>query len=80
MEIHFGIGVPFRGHGYGVEALAPAAQHLLATGQAESIGSFTDVDNVAAQRALANAGFVFIERADNVYQAPSWTANRFYIH
>lgn len=70
MEIHFGIGVPFRGHGYGAEALALAAQYLLATGQAENISSYTDVDNVAAQRALANAGFVFIERVDNVYQAP----------
>lgn len=70
IEIHFGIGVPFRGQGYGQEALSLAAQHLLATGQAKSINSFTDVENVAAQSALVKAGFVLTGRAQSFYQAP----------
>lgn len=69
IEIHFGIGAPFRGQGYAAEALALAAQHLLETGQVKNISSFTDVENVAAQSALVKAGFVLTERAEKFYQA-----------
>ncbi|GHC16983.1 GNAT family N-acetyltransferase [Aidingimonas halophila] len=70
MAVHFGIGVPYRGRGYAAEALELAAKHLLSAGQATSISSFTDVENVAAQAALVKAGFVFTERANDFYQAP----------
>lgn len=70
MTVHFGIGVPYRGRGYAAEALTLAAQHLLSTGQVISVGSFTDVENVAAQAALIKAGFVFAGRAESFYQAP----------
>ncbi|MCA8864507.1 MULTISPECIES: GNAT family N-acetyltransferase [unclassified Halomonas] len=68
--VHFGIGRPYRGRGYAAEALVLTAQHLLAAGYATSVSSFTDVDNVAAQMALAKAGFRFTTRTKKFYQAP----------
>lgn len=70
MVVHFGIGKPYRGRGYAAEALVLAAHHLLKAGQATSVSSFTDVENVAAQMALLKAGFVFTRRAEKFYQAP----------
>lgn len=68
--VHFGIGRPYRGRGYAAEALVLSAQHLLAAGYATSVSSFTDVDNVAGQLALAKAGFRFTTRTNKFYQAP----------
>lgn len=70
MAVHFAIGTPYRGRGFAAEALALTAQHLLATGQAAGVSSFTDVDNAAAQTALVKAGFVLTGRAPSFYQAP----------
>ncbi|SDO44909.1 GNAT family N-acetyltransferase [Vreelandella arcis] len=70
MVVHFGIGSPYRGRGYAAEALVLTAQHLLAEDHAISVNTFTDVENVAAQTALANAGFVFTTRVEKFYQAP----------
>lgn len=70
MAVHFGIGIPYRGRGFAAEALALTAQHLLATGQAAGVSSFTDVDNAAAQSALVKAGFVLTRRAPSFYQSP----------
>lgn len=70
MAVHFGIGIPYRGRGFAAEALALTSQHLLATGQAAGVSSFTDVDNAAAQSALVKAGFVLTGRAPSFYQAP----------
>jgi len=70
MDVHFGIGVPYRGRGYAAEALALAAQHLLTARQAVSICSFTDVENVAAQTALMKAGFMCLGKVEKYYQAP----------
>ncbi|MBT2773717.1 GNAT family N-acetyltransferase [Halomonas sp. ISL-60] len=70
MAVHFGIGRPYRGRGYAAEALLLTAQYLLATGQATSVNSFTDVENVVAQMALEKAGFIYTTRTDKFYQAP----------
>jgi len=70
MAVHFGIGTPYRGLGFATEALALTAQHLLATGQAVGVSSFTDVENAAAQAALVKAGFVVTGRTENFYRAP----------
>lgn len=70
MIVHFGIGRPYRGRGYAAEALATAVEHLLVEDPETSISSFTDVENVAAQRALVNAGFLLTRRARQFYQAP----------
>lgn len=70
LVVHFGIGRPHRGRGYAAEVLVLAAQHLLAAGHASSVNTFTDVDNVAAQKALAKAGFIFTTRVEKFYQAP----------
>lgn len=47
-----------RGHGYGVEAQALLARHLLATSQANRIEASTDVENLTEQGALKKAGFI----------------------
>jgi RimJ/RimL family protein N-acetyltransferase len=47
-----------RGLGYGAEALRLVAEHLFATTPANRVEGQTDVENVAAQRALEKAGFV----------------------
>lgn len=70
MVVHFGVGRPYRGRGYAAEALVLTAQYLIAAGHVTSVNSFTDVDNVAAQMALAKAGFIFTTRTVNFYQAP----------
>ncbi|MGM0824977.1 MAG: GNAT family N-acetyltransferase [Pseudomonadota bacterium] len=70
MDVHFGIGRPYRGRGYAAEALVLTAQHLLAAGDTTSVNTFTDVENVAAQMALAKAGFIFTTRIEKFYQAP----------
>lgn len=70
MDVHFGIGVPYRGRGYAAEALALAARHLLTARQAVSIRSFTDVENTAAQTALIKGGFVCLGKVEKYYQAP----------
>lgn len=70
MVVHFGIGISYRGRGYAAEALLLTAQHLLAAGHAISVNTFTDVENVPAQKALAKAGFKFITRTAKFYQAP----------
>ncbi len=70
MELHFGIGAPFRSKGYATQTLSLAARYFLMTGQAKSITSFTDMENAAAQRALVKAGFVFTESDESVYKAP----------
>lgn len=70
MAVHFGIGIPYRGRGFAADALVLTAEYLLATGQAANVGSFTDVENAAAQAALVKAGFVLTERVENFYRAP----------
>ncbi|GAA0704154.1 GNAT family N-acetyltransferase [Vreelandella titanicae] len=70
MVVHFGIGRPYRGCGYAAEALVLTAQHLLAEDHAIRVNTFTDVENVAAQMALAKAGFRFTTRTKKFYQAP----------
>jgi len=46
-----------RGHGYGSEAQHVLADHLFATSRVNRIEAMTDIDNLAEQRALQNAGF-----------------------
>ncbi len=46
-----------RGHGYGSGAQHLLADHLFATSPVNRIEAMTDVDNLAEQRALENAGF-----------------------
>lgn len=70
LVVHFGIGRPYRGRGYAAEALVLTAQHLLAADHATSVYTFTGVENVAAQMALAKAGFIFTTRIEKFYQAP----------
>lgn len=70
MVVHFGIGRPYRGCGYAAEALVLTAQHLLAEDHAIRVNTFTDVENVAAQKVLAKAGFIFTTRIEKFYQAP----------
>ncbi len=70
MLVHFGIGRPHRGCGYAAEALVLTARHLLTAEYTTSVNSFTDVENVAAQKALAKAGFIFTTRVEQFYKAP----------
>ena len=70
MVVHFGIGKPYRGCGYAAEALVLTAQHLLAEDHAIRVNTCTDLENVAAQKALEKAGFIFTKRAEKFYQAP----------
>lgn len=70
IELHFGIGYPFRGLGYGAEALALAARHLTSSGQADSVTVYTDIDHKAAQAAIENAGFYRLGILEQAYSAP----------
>ena len=70
MVVHFGIGRPYRGRGYAAEALMLTAQYLLAAGYVTSVNTFTDVENVAAQKVLEKAGFRFTTSVEKFYQAP----------
>lgn len=70
MVVHFGIAKSYRGRGYAAETLLLTAQHLLTAGYATSVSTYTDVENVAAQMALAKAGFILTTRTDKFYQAP----------
>jgi RimJ/RimL family protein N-acetyltransferase len=47
-----------RGHGYGAEAQRLLAAELFATTDANRVEASTDIDNIAEQRSLENAGFV----------------------
>jgi RimJ/RimL family protein N-acetyltransferase len=57
---NFGISLipEARGFGYGAEAQRLIAEHLFATTDVNRVEASTDVDNVAEQRALEQAGFV----------------------
>ncbi len=68
--VHFGIGAPYRGRGYAVEALALAAKYLVTVGQSKCVCSFTDVENTAAQAALIRARFVLTGKTNKFYPAP----------
>ncbi|HYJ68402.1 MAG TPA: GNAT family N-acetyltransferase [Nocardioidaceae bacterium] len=60
VEIGYGLASSARGHGYATEALRALVQIAAGLG-VTTIRADTDLDNVASQRTLDNAGFHLVE-------------------
>ena len=62
-----------RGHGYGTIAQRLIADHLFSTTTIERLEASTDIDNIAEQHALANAGFTREGRLRHAwFRAGAW--------
>lgn len=62
-----------RGHGYGTIAQRLIADHLFSTTTVERLEASTDVDNIAEQHALTNAGFTREGRLRHAwFRAGAW--------
>ena len=67
--LHIGIRKKCEGKGIASQALKVAADYWLAAG-ADKVGSYTDVEHLAAKSAFLKAGFAIVGTKESYYVAP----------
>ena len=72
--IAIGLRADCRGHGVGRVAQRQVAEYLFAHTRAERVQAWTDVDNVAEQRALEAAGF----QREGLIRSGQWRAGQWH--
>ncbi len=67
VEIGYGVAAPFRGHGYGLEAVDALVTWLREQPDARRVTAEVEVGNVASRRVLERLGFTLDDEVDGCW-------------
>jgi RimJ/RimL family protein N-acetyltransferase len=68
VEIGYGLAAPYRGRGYGTEAVRVLAHWVAAQPGVTAVTASVEVGNVASRRLLERLGFALVDTADRHWQ------------
>jgi RimJ/RimL family protein N-acetyltransferase len=68
VEIGYGLAAPYRGKGYGTEAVRVLADWVAAQPGVTAVTADVEVGNIASRRLLERLGFTLVDTADGRWQ------------